>query len=256
MEYRRIFGRQVDSYSDLMLEISRGNMSGMCCISKFGGNTSVADGTDEDIWDGGGDYSYPATALMTSMSQTTDQATMRGGIIELQGLDADWNVITQTKALDASDTTTVITLDTPMIRVFRMKVLANVVLTATVRCHNAGETVDYAIMGIGNNQTLMALYTVPNGKTAYMTSYYGDTVESTGKEPKSVEFAMFMADRDNGYEFQLKHSKGIPKAGAGFQHFFKPYLKINQKTDIRMNAAATAEDAHVHSGFDLILIDN
>ncbi len=241
---------------DLMLSIAMGDIAGYSSVNKFGGNTLVSSGTTEYVWDGGGTYSFPATALMTSISQTADQATMQGKTIELQGLDSDWNVVIQTAVLNASNTTTVVTLDTPLIRVFRMKVLADVVSTSPIRCHNAGETVDYAIIDTGNNQTLMAIYTVPNGKTAYMTSYYCDTVEATGKEPKSTNFTLWVADRANSYEFQLKHEKGIPKAGSGFQHFFRPYMKVNQKSDIAIKAAPDSENANVHAGFDLILIDN
>jgi len=61
---------------------------------------------------------------MTSISQTTDQVAMRSAVIEVQGLDASWDAVTQNATLDASDTTTVVTLTTPLIRVFRMKVLS------------------------------------------------------------------------------------------------------------------------------------
>jgi len=228
-------------------------------VNKFGENPDIANSTTEDVWDGGGTYSYPTTALMTSMSQTTDQAAMQGATIELQGLDASWDLIVQTKALDASDTTTVITLDTPMIRCFRMKVLANVVSDQDIRCHNAGETVDYAIIQAGNNQTLMALYTVPNGKTAYMSQWYSDNVPTSTKKPDSVNFTLWMADRANSYEFQVKSKRGIPISGPGFNHPFRPYLKITQKTDIRINAlvnGGAGDDGNPHSGYDLIMIDN
>ncbi len=241
---------------DLMLEIARGNVSGFGQVNKFGENSDIADGVTEDIWDSGGTYAYPATALMTKLSQTADQTAMRGQTIEVQGLDANWALTVQTKDLDASLTTTAVTLDTPLIRVFRMKVLADVVGTSNIRCHNDAESVDYAVIQTGNNQTLMALYTVPAGKTAYMTSYYCDTVESTGKEPKSTEFTLWVADRANSYEFQLKHEKGVAKGDSGFQHYFRPYMKVNEKSDIRMRAVPSGEDAHVHAGFDLILIDN
>jgi len=146
-----------------------------------------------------------------------------------------------------------------MIRIFRMKVLADVVSSSDIRCHNAGETIDYAVIQAGNNQTLMAIYTVPNGKTAYMTSYYADNVPTATKKPDSVEFQLWVADRDNSYEFQLKHEKAIPISGVGFQHYFKPYFKITQKSDIRISAdvvGGTGDDGHPHAGFDLILVNN
>jgi len=238
------------------LEISRGAIAGTSFVNKFGQNTAIAGGGTEEIWDGSAAYVFPATALMTSMSQTADQAAMRGATIELQGLDASWNAVTQTKALDASNTTTVITLDTAMIRCFRMKVLADVVSTSPIRCHNAGETQDYAIMATGNNQTLMAIYTVPNGKTAYMTGYYAAHHPASGVAPTSLSIKLWASDRDNSYAKQIKHVRGMA-AISGFQHEFNPYMSFTQKTDVYITCSpVSAQPVNISAGFDLILVDN
>jgi len=251
-----ISGRVIVSPLDPSLAIPMGLVAGMSSINKFGENPDIASTTTEEVWDGSAAYSYPATALMTSMSQTADQELMRSKTIELQGLDANWALVTQTKALDATLTTNVVTLDTPMIRVFRMKVLANVVSASPIRCHNAGESQDYAIIQTGNNQTLMALYTVPADTTAYMTAYYGDAVVTAAKNPKNTEFKVWAADRANTYEFQLKHMVAITEQSARFQHRFDPYLKFTEKTDIKITARPEDKDVTVHAGFDLILVDD
>ena len=241
---------------DYMLDIASGAIAGSAVINKFGANDSSTADTDLEVWDSGTAYSYPATALMTSISQTTDQVALRGGTICVSGLDASWNLTTQNATLDATNTTTVVTLTNPLIRVHRMCVLEDVVSTSSIRVHNAGETIDYAIINTGQNQTLMALYTIPNGKTAYVTNYYGDVINATAKTPTSTGFKLWAADRDNGYEFQMKHAKAVSSGGSGTGHQFKPYFKITQKTDIKITAYCEAEAGHVHAGFDLILIDN
>lgn len=242
--------------SDIMLGIPHGNFNGYSSVNKFGQNENSGIGVREDLWDGGGNYSYPTTALMTSISQTADQVAMRGATIEIQGLDANWELTIQNAILDASDTTTIVTLTTPLIRVFRMKVLANVVSTSEIRVHNAGKTIDYAIIGIGNNQTLMTLYTVPSGKTAYMICYYCSVTPDATLDPKGTEFRLWTADRSNGYEFQLKHAIGIPTAGTPFIYCFEPYFKITEKTDIKITSLCNGKAGDVHGGFNLILIDN
>ena len=242
--------------ADPMLEMVKGRAKGHICINKFGENPANASATEEDIWDGGGTYPFPTTALITSISQTTNQVAMLGATIEVQGLNASWEIVTQDAVLNGTDTTTVVTLTTPLIRVFRAKVQANVIGDSDIRVHNAAETVDYAVIQAGNNQTSMAIYTVPAGKTAYMTNYYCDFVEVTNQDPMSVDFNLFSADKLNNYEFQLKHEKAITKGAAGFQHFFLPYLVFTERTDIKLTALPADKQAHVHAGFDLILVDN
>jgi len=237
------------------LEVSRGNVTGVTWVNKFGRNENIASGATEEIWDGSAVYVFPATALMTSISQTTDQAAMRGATIEVQGLDANYALTLQNATLDASDTTTVVTLTTALIRCFRMKVLADVVSTSTIRVHNAGETVDYAIIGTGYNQTLMAIYTVPAGKTAYMPNYYAHHNPATNLDPTSNPVRLWARDNANSYESQIKHVVGLPTNG-GFQHFFEAYPKFTEKTDIYMTASPVGKAADVSAGFDLYLIDN
>lgn len=239
--------------TDLSIYAPSGSSTDITSVNKFGRNTSVDIATEEEIWDGSAAYSFPATALITSMSQTADQAAMRGATIEIQGLDANWELTVQTKALDATLTTNVVTLDTPLIRVFRMKVLANVVSTSPIRAHNAGETVDYAIISTGNNQTLMAIYTVPAGKIAYMTKYYVTVNPATNLDPTSNPIKLWARDNENGYERQLKHVVGI--ISGSFTHEFNPYQKFSAKTDIYLTATPVGKAADVSAGFDLVLLN-
>lgn len=245
--------------TNYMFEISKGNIPGTSKINKFGLNRNSEAGVEEDIWSGGGVYPWPATALITSMSQTVDQVAMRGAEIEWEGLDANWDYIAQVANLDATDTTTVVTLPTPMIRVFRGDVNANVVCDSDIRAHNAGETVDYAIIEAGYNQTTMALYTVPRGKTAYVTQFYCTVTPDTAKDPLSTRFQVYTADRLKNYEFQLKGVIGIPKGGDIATVNFNPPSGGNsasEMTDIKMTAFCASEPGEVAGGFDLILVDN
>jgi hypothetical protein len=244
--------------SDLNLEIPAGNIAGKTSVNKFGRNSAVASGATEDIWDGSNIYTWPATALMTKLSQTTDQAAMRGETVEVQGLAAGFVATTQDVTLNASDTTTPVTLTTPLLRAFRMKVQADVVTTSPIRLHNDAESVDYAIIGTGNNQTLMALYTVAAGKTAYVTNYYG-TANAGGGAPTTLNVRLWAKDNANSYERQLKHVMGVSgdvDAYGRFQHFFRPYARFNEKTDIYIDATTVGAAADVSAGFDLILVNN
>ena len=248
----------INIMSDPALEIAKGNIPGHAVVNQVGRNIAVAIGGIEEIWDGSASYVFPATALMTSISQTTDQVAMRGQTVLITGLDASWDLVTQTTTLDGSDTTTVVTLTTALIRCFNIKVTASVVTDQDIRVHNAGETQDYAIVLAGNNRTLMAVYTVPNGKTAYMTNMFG-YVNPGGGSPLTLDIKLWERDNDNNYEKQLSHSLGIRgdvDTYGEFQHMFLPYEKFTQKTDIFIQATTSGATVDVSGGFDLIIVDN
>jgi len=243
---------------DFALQLSRGQVYNHSVVNKFGASPEVALNVREDVWDGAGQYTFLTTAAITHIRAGVNSAITRDATIEVQGLDADWNLVVQTKDLDGTNSTTEVILGNPLIRVFRMKVLEDAVMDQAIWAGDDDFVVGAAsaIIGIGNNQTLMAIYTVPAGCTALMTSYYGDVVDATNKTPTSTEIGMWAADRANGYEFQLKHQKGVAEGTGGFRHEFYPYYKFNEKTDIKITALPADEPAHVHAGFDLILVKN
>ena len=239
---------------DASLAIAMGLYTGITHINKFGSIVNVTTDTTEDMWDGGGTYSFPATALMTHLSQTTDQTAARGSTWTLEGLDANYVEVTQTKDLDGSDSTTAVALTTPLFRINRMYTTDALVLTSTVRLHNAGETIDYTDVQTDHNQTLNAIYTVPAGKTAYLTTLEADYIPTAAKNPDSVHFHIYQ--RGAGEGWRVIESFGIEAGGGGFIRNFNPYVKITEKTDIRITVKPEAKDAHAHASFDLILTDN
>ena len=238
---------------DFALQLVRGNIYKHSTINKFGRNTSVAAAGTEEIWDGSAAYSYPATALMTRISQTTDQEALRGATVEVQGLDANWALSIQNATLNASDTTTAVVLTTPLIRVFRMRILSSVVADSTVRVHNTAENQDYAIISVGKQQTQMAIYTVPADHSAYVTNYYAFHNPTVGQTFTSNPIELWARDNANGYAPQLKHIVGLPEDGQ-FQYNFNPYYAFGEKTDIYLTSSPVAAAADVSAGFDLILV--
>jgi len=236
------------------LEIPAGREPGKRQVHKFGANINVAEDVLEDVNDMGGTYTYPTvTADMSHMSQDADQATFRGKIVQIDGLDINWDRVVQTVTMNASDTSTPVALATPLFRVNTMQVQADIKATSNIRLHNVGDTLTYSQITPVNNQTLQTNYSVERGSTAYMTNVYGDVIESTGKEPKSVEFNLWVANRKENWDFQLKSARGVPKAGPAATHAFLPYLPITEMSDIKITAIPSGQPAHVHGGFDIIL---
>ena len=108
-----------------------------------------------------------------------------------------------------------------------------------------------AIIAAGNNQTLMALYSVARNKTAFMLSFYSSLSKKT-----TATCTVRVYVRPFGGVFQLKHSDSISNVGSGnHDHVYGTPLKIESKSDIIMRADSNANDTGVSAGFDLILVE-
>ena len=245
---------------DFMLDVAAGDLAGKSVVNKFGASASVADGVAEEIWDGAVAYVWPTTASITHIRSAVDSATTQGMVVEVQGLDTDYALVVQNATLDGTDSTTEVVLTTALRRVFRMKVLDASSTDQLIQVGPTGFASQQGIIQIGNNQTLMAIYCVPAGKTAYVTSYYGSIIGEAGPPatlPDFVLFRLWARDNDNGYAPQLKHETGTALVGSSqTAHNFLPYFKVNEKTDVWLEATPDGDDAYVSAGFDLILVDN
>ena len=155
------------------LQVSMGMVDGYSTVDKFGSNPTITTGSDpEDIWEGGGVYVYDAfgTAPITSL-HSSSAADDNGIDIEIQGLDINGDSVVQTITLGLTRQD----LDTPLWRVFRMENKSDTDLTGNAICYtgtgsipSVGDPEVRALITNGNNQTLMALYTIPKGKVAFL----------------------------------------------------------------------------------------
>ena len=98
-------------------------------VNKFGRNFSLAQNVRADVWDGGGSFPWPDfdDADITHIKSTNVGDTSL--LIEIEGLDINFNKVVQTKQTDVSDGTTLVALDTPLIRAFRKRVRASTSIT-------------------------------------------------------------------------------------------------------------------------------
>lgn len=160
---------------DYMQALAEGDISGHTPFAKLGYNDDVGS-TEEDIWTQGGTYPWIAAggiALEVVSSSTND--TLAGtGVqkVRVSYLDTDYSA--QTQVIDMNGQTAVALTDTTILRVNSLRatqVGTGGVAAGTITCRLVGApaTVYRAIVA-GYTRGRGATYTVPLGKTLYLTS--------------------------------------------------------------------------------------
>jgi len=230
------------------IEIARGNVTGYSRVNKFGQNAALNSSTYEDLWDGGGTYTYPTdgTAPITHIDSSSASDTED---IEVQGLDINGTLTVQTITLTG---TTIAALTTPLWRCFRLKNVGSVDLVGTAQAVNAADTVIYAQIAIGNNQTLMALYTIPLGKTGALIRMQ---VSMDGTN-RAVAASGRIRARAYGGVFQLKSTFGADSDGGSHTEEYPYPDTFAALTDIRADAIGSTNTISINCRFTILLIDD
>ena len=226
------------------IPLAAGELDGYSAVHKFG----VIDGTIgtgwSTIWTQGeinGEQLVPwreigdagvVTVTSSLAGDTTD--------VTLEGLDADYNF--QSETLTLAGTADVVGTKT-WHRINRMFMVteSNIgSITATVD----GDIV--SSIKAGRGQTLQAFYTVPAGKTAYLTH-----MQVSSNKNQAVEASLFVRPFGGAFRvtggtmlYQMEHTI----------HYSSP-IPITEKSDMDFRAIGAANGV-LSASFDLILVDN
>lgn len=241
---------QYGKIEDFRLQVARGQIQGHTAINVFGYNPDV-DTSEESVWPDGGTVPHPTVAsALTIVSTSTDDDSAGTGArtVYIEGLNGDYNVISETIIMDG--TTPVVTTGTYL--------YVNQFYVATVGTGgaNAGEitakvsTTLYDIIAVGYNNRTTGHYCVPAGYTGYMTS----GVITTGQATGSTSVTAFL--KQHGPD-------GIVRVGAvstlnngSVQYDFSPPYIIPEKNCIGASAIGSATNNSASSFFNIILIKN
>ncbi len=217
------------------IPIAAGDVSGYSHINKFG--ATDGDVTAGTVWDGNSGttaYPYPANGVISITGTDTGEA------VEVQGLDASGNVQTETVNVGSSGALT-------FSRIFRARMVSTD-NAADVVINQGGSLAATILAGLG--QTLMAVYTIPAGKTGYLLKLeLGSDKASTNT---AMNYRLFA--RPSGGAFNIKGNFNA----AGGQSLTIDYpvpLKFDALTDIKIDVAA-GQSTQVSATFDIVLVDN
>jgi len=241
------------------LQVTMGMVDGYSTQDKFGSNPAITTASDpEDIWEGGGTYTYDAdgTAPIVSLASSSSDTEP----ITVTGLDVDGNEVEQTLKLTG---TSRVALTTPLWRVYGMQNAGTKDFAGNVFCYTGTGTVPSigdsevrAVVINGNNQTLMALYTIPVGKVGFL--YRGEVgINWEGGVFSGTEFAKcFYKSRRFGKVFTIKKDISLVSSGNTIFQDRRSFPDvIPAKTDIKLVVEEVSATMGAWGAFDIILVD-
>ena len=223
------------------IDLAAGLLTGHSHINKFGFNPAVGTGfeivSDQSVVA----QPYPTTAVTISLisSATTNDAGLN---ISIQGLDANYAIQEETVTLNAGGS---FTTTNTYLRVFRAIVNSTNQGNITIQ-YNTDPTSIADVIPSDAGQTLMAVYTVPAGKTAYLIKFQGNVEKDTGT-------IFRLRCRPFGGQFSVKGQYGT--FGSSVTYDYPVPLVMTEKTDIEIQVKANGTTG-AGAIFDLILIDN
>lgn len=235
---------------------SSAEMTGYNVIHKYGHNLDI-DSTFETIWSEGTNYAFIPTATVLKISSSSADDTSNGTgarTITIQGLDA--NYFEQSETITLNGQTAVNTSNT-YFRIHRMFVEtagsgqenAGTIYAGTGTVTTGVPADKYATIPVGYNQTMMAVYTIPCDKTAYMTMFYAQPDSQA-----SYQVQMLTGRATDSGVLRVRNELHAFQNQAIFN--YKPYLKLTEKTDIQLRAKTGTANVEFAGGFSLLLIDN
>ena len=228
------------------LQVSRNQIPYHKRVFKFGFNSDV-DGTEETVWDVGGIYVYPSSAVAMTATTTAGTASDDNGVlVTIEGLDTDYNEVSEEVTLAGAGTAT--TTQT-FLRVYRAFVSGSQEPTGTINIANGGTT--YARITLGVNQTLMALWTVPAGYTAYINHI--NIATGTTNANQYITASFVSREINKVFKTQLKQSIG---SGSVADFVIEYPLPFEEKTDLEVRAVSSGSNNLVSADFSILYIKN
>jgi hypothetical protein len=250
---------QAGRFEPFELQVSRGQITWHEKQFQFGLNLNV--GTSfSTIWNGGGTlYAYPAAATVFKIS-SSDANDASGGTgartVFINGLNADYNETSETVTLNGQ---TAVNTVNSYIRFHYMEVstagsggtAAGTIYAGTGTVTAGVPATVYGQMTIGYNTSTSAMWTVPAGYTAYLTSAAWTSANTTG----NIIVTGGLFTRVLGGTF-VAESTCKMLAGNSFDRHFDTAVRIVEKTDIEMRAASSTAGSSVTGEFHVIYIKN
>ena len=225
--------------------ISNGQVVNTSFNHKFGATPSMSQNASGSIWDLN-DTAYPWSAYSAAAVVNIERNDVldQGAQVHVQGLDANYNFVEDIITIDGADTLSTV----EFIRVNRAFTTSGTnVGNIDIEYGAAGGTT-IARITAGKGQTLMAVYTIPNRYTGFITK--GTMTVKAGADATGDMFVRYFGQD----AFRVGHSFEVSGAGGQYLYDFSIPIAIPEKSDIDVRATVRSNNARVTAAFDIILV--
>lgn len=230
------------------LEVQQGLITGYQFNHKFGAAPSMAAGT-ATVWDVN-DTLYPWDALGSGSVVNIERNNVadNGFVVTVQGLDDNYEFAEEDITITGADQVGS-QLFTRVNRAFISDAGTTNAGDIDIEVGAAGGTTVGRITA-GYGQTLMAVYTIPAGKTGYLV-HLACTGSSDTDASGSVVKRVFDQDA-----FRIQHAFEIQLRGGQYEYTFGAPLVFDEKTDIEIRIVNRSNNKRITAAFDILLVDN
>lgn len=237
-----------------LFDIAEGNVVGHSEFERFAINADI-DITSEDIWPTGGAYTFPAAeAGLEILSSSTDDDGDPAGTgvrtVTLYYLDDAFAEKTEVITLDG--TTVVPTVATDIYRVQSLRVLTVGSVGAavgTITLRHLTNTPIYTTIEAGQTRSRNSVYTVPAGKTLYITSIFAGCTSTAANGATVTLRATYDHIAGAARTFFMPHAEiMVGSNGGGIYRPFELPIKFPAGTDLKCSATSLANNASISVG--------
>jgi len=224
----------------LLFDIAQGKMYDSEAVNIFGFNTTV--GTSfETLWNDGGTYSFPSSAVAMDLVSTSASDTMD---VLVSGLDANYDKISEIVTLTG---TVAVTTSTSFLRINSAIILSGS-NAGDISISNGGTT--YGFIGTNLGTTQACIYTVPAGHSLYLFRIDFNSATTNGNKYVTVRNKLAT---DTG---RILHVAEATFAVSQVSYDRQVPFKIAEKTDFEFQAKSSSSTNEVAVFVEAVQVKN
>lgn len=234
---------QVGTSEPFELQVARGQIPGHTFVHRMARVPAMSQNTTGTVWDVN-DTLYPWSAWDTAgtISVARANAADADKNVIVVGLDEDYNVFSETITLtNVSGNTSTSTFK----RIEAVRMNGTSVNVGDVTVSKGATTVAKINAGVG--QSLMGVYTVPAGFTAFLNQ--GVMTIQNGADATGTFLYKTPGDR-----FMVGHTFEV--ASSEYHYGFTCPFAIPEKSDLDVRTSVRTNNALVTAAYDMVLIKN